>query len=92
MKNAIFALLLCACASFAQLTAVRAGRLIDPDSGTVLTDQVILIQGSKIQAVGKALAIPAGPRTAVRITATAIGRTRLERISTSMCAPPESRQ
>src|SRR4030088_230377 len=60
MKNAIFALLLCACASFAQLTAVRAGRLIDPDSGTVLTDQVILIQGNRIQAVGKALAIPTG--------------------------------
>src|SRR5258705_12720510 len=60
MKNAIFALLLCACASFAQITAVRAGRLIDPDSGTVLIDQIILIRGNKIQAVGKSLAIPAG--------------------------------
>jgi imidazolonepropionase-like amidohydrolase len=44
----------------AQTTAVRAGRLIDPDSGTVLTDQVVLIEDNKIQAVEKNLAIPAG--------------------------------
>ncbi len=43
-----------------QVTAVRAGRLVDPDAGTVLTDQIVLIQGDKIQAVGKGLAIPAG--------------------------------
>jgi len=45
-------------AMVAQVTAVRAGRLIDPDSGTVLTDQIVLIRGGKIQAVGKGLAIP----------------------------------
>ena len=50
------------CIASAQVTAVRAGRLIDPDSGTVLTDQVILIQANKIQAVGKGLAIPAGAK------------------------------
>jgi imidazolonepropionase-like amidohydrolase len=44
----------------AQVTAVRAGRLIDPDSGTVLSDQIILVQGNKIQAVGRGLAIPVG--------------------------------
>lgn len=60
MKTVVFALLLCACTSGAQITAVRAGRLIDPDAGTVLTDQIILIQGNKVQAVGKGLAIPAG--------------------------------
>ena len=43
----------------AQVTVVRAGRLIDPDSGTVLTNQVILIKDGKIQAVGGALALPA---------------------------------
>jgi imidazolonepropionase-like amidohydrolase len=59
MKRAIF-LLLCVTVASAQITAVRAGRLIDPDSGTVLTDQIVLIQGSKVQAVGKGLAIPAG--------------------------------
>src|SRR5882724_7839512 len=58
MKNAIFVLLLCVCTSRAQITAVRAGRLVDPDSGTVLTDQIVLIKGDKIQAVGKGLVIP----------------------------------
>jgi imidazolonepropionase-like amidohydrolase len=48
--------------AFSQVTAIRAGRLIDPDSGTVLTDQVILVQGNKIQAVGKGLAIPPGAK------------------------------
>src|ERR1700716_2657326 len=43
----------------AQVTVVRAGRLIDPDSGTVLTNQVIMIKDGKIQAVGKELALPA---------------------------------
>jgi imidazolonepropionase-like amidohydrolase len=43
----------------AQVTVVRAGRLIDPDSGTVLTNQVILIKDGKIQAVGRELALPA---------------------------------
>jgi imidazolonepropionase-like amidohydrolase len=43
----------------AQITAVRAGRLIDPDSGTVLTDQIILIRDSKIEKVGKGIDVPA---------------------------------
>ena len=43
----------------AQVTVVRAGRLIDPDSGTVLTNQVIMIKDGKVQAVGKDLAVPA---------------------------------
>jgi imidazolonepropionase-like amidohydrolase len=34
--------------------------MLDPDSGSVLTDQVILIQGNKVQSVGKSLVIPAG--------------------------------
>src|SRR5271166_3516075 len=44
----------------AQVTAIKAGRLIDPDAGTVLTDQTILIRANKVEAVGKGLAIPAG--------------------------------
>lgn len=43
----------------AQVTVVRAGRLIDPDSGTVLTNQVIMIKDGRVQAVGAALALPA---------------------------------
>src|SRR4030088_2793576 len=42
------------------LTAIRAGRLVDPASGAVAADQVILIEGSKFKAVGAGLSIPAG--------------------------------
>jgi imidazolonepropionase-like amidohydrolase len=45
--------------SFAQITAIRAGKLLDPDSGTVLNDQVILLRSSEIEKVGKGLEIPA---------------------------------
>jgi imidazolonepropionase-like amidohydrolase len=64
MRNAFFAMLVCALPSIAaaQVTVVRAGRLVDPDSGTVLIDQVIVVDGGKIQAVGKGLAIPAKAR------------------------------
>lgn len=44
----------------APITAIRAGRLIDPDTGTVATNQVIIIEGEKITAVGANLPIPAG--------------------------------
>jgi imidazolonepropionase-like amidohydrolase len=46
----------------AQVTAVKAGRLVDPDAGTVLSDQVILIRDHKIAEVGKGLAIPPGAK------------------------------
>ncbi len=62
MKRALF--VATACCIFAGLApaqeiAIRAGKLIDPDSGTVLSDQIILIHDSKIENVGKGLAIPA---------------------------------
>ena len=44
----------------AQTTAIKAGRLIDPETGTAASNQVILIEGEKIKAVGPNLAIPAG--------------------------------
>jgi imidazolonepropionase-like amidohydrolase len=44
----------------AQVTAIKAGRLIDTIAGTVLTDQVIVIRGQTIEAVGRGLAIPPG--------------------------------
>lgn len=44
----------------AHVTAIKAGRLIDPETGTAATNQVILIEGEKITAVGPNLAIPAG--------------------------------
>jgi imidazolonepropionase-like amidohydrolase len=44
----------------AQVTAIRAGKLVDPESGTVLSDQVVLIRNNKIEKVGKGIEIPAG--------------------------------
>jgi hypothetical protein len=31
-------------AAAGQVTVIKAGRLIDPDSGTVLTDQIIVVR------------------------------------------------
>jgi imidazolonepropionase-like amidohydrolase len=42
------------------VTAIRAGRLVDPDAGTAATDQVILIAGGRITAAGRDVAIPSG--------------------------------
>jgi imidazolonepropionase-like amidohydrolase len=44
----------------AQVIAIKAGSLIDPDAGTALADQTILIRANKIEAVGRGLAIPSG--------------------------------
>jgi imidazolonepropionase-like amidohydrolase len=44
----------------AQVTAIRAGRLVDPETGTVATNQVILVENRRFTAVGADVAIPAG--------------------------------
>ena len=49
-------------AATSQVIVVKAGHLVDPDSGNVLADQTILIRDHKIEAVGKGLAIPAGAK------------------------------
>jgi imidazolonepropionase-like amidohydrolase len=41
-------------------TAIRAGRLIDPDRGVAATNQIILVQDGVIKEVGPNVAIPAG--------------------------------
>jgi imidazolonepropionase-like amidohydrolase len=56
------AIFLSAVSATAQISAIKAGRLLDPDTGNVLTDQVIIVRDNKIESVGKALAIPAGAR------------------------------
>jgi imidazolonepropionase-like amidohydrolase len=52
--------LLLTLASTAQVTVIKAGRLIDPDAGKVLTNQIIVIRGNKVEGVGDHLAVPAG--------------------------------
>ncbi len=43
-----------------QVVAVRAGRLFDATSGTILTNQVVLIEGDRIADVGPAVEMPPG--------------------------------
>lgn len=42
--------------------AIKAGRLIDPETGTAATNQVIIVEGEKIKAIGANLPIPAGAK------------------------------
>ena len=44
----------------AQVTAIKAGRLIDPETATIAVNQVILIENGKFTAVGANVAIPKG--------------------------------
>ena len=44
----------------AAVIAIRAGSLVDAQAGRVLKNQIILIRGGKIDAVGGAVPIPAG--------------------------------
>jgi len=43
-----------------QVVAIRAGRLFDPKSGTLLSNQVVLIRGDRVADVGPAVSIPSG--------------------------------
>jgi imidazolonepropionase-like amidohydrolase len=46
----------------APVTAIRAGKFIDVQAGRVLANQIILIRGTKIEAVGANVAIPDGAK------------------------------
>jgi len=46
-------------AQTAPITAIRAGRLIDPDTGTSTPNAIVLIEGTRIRAVGAGVTIPA---------------------------------
>ena len=61
-KLLFLALLVAACSAGvrAQVTAIRAGKLVDPETGTVAANQVILVEGQTIKAVGPDLKIPSG--------------------------------
>jgi len=42
------------------VTAIRAGRLLDPDAGRVLANQIIVVEGNRIRDVGPNVAVPPG--------------------------------
>jgi len=64
MKNSLLPALLlvgvAALAARAQVTVIKAGRLIDPETATAQTNQVIVVEGGKIKAVGRGLGVPPG--------------------------------
>lgn len=45
-----------------QVTAIRAGRLVVPETGTVLSNQIILVEGARIKSVGPDVQIPQGAK------------------------------
>ncbi len=50
--------LLLALAAHAQTTVIKAGKLIDTETGTVLDNQLIIIEADTIKAVGSNLSVP----------------------------------
>src|SRR3712207_5532432 len=77
MKRYLFALLTLACLAAGadaqtpqaqptptpqQLIAIRAGRLIDTETGRESRNQIILVEGRKIKSVGANVQVPAGAR------------------------------
>jgi imidazolonepropionase-like amidohydrolase len=65
MMNRLFLLALLVLAflgvdAVAQVTAIRAGKLVVPETGATLVNQVILVEGARIKAVGPDVKIPAG--------------------------------
>jgi imidazolonepropionase-like amidohydrolase len=44
----------------AQVTVIKAGKLVDPDAGTTAINQVIIVESGKIKAVGAGLSLPSG--------------------------------
>ena len=43
----------------ATITAIRAGRLFDPEAGRMLPNQIIIVEGTRIRDVGPSVTIPA---------------------------------
>jgi imidazolonepropionase-like amidohydrolase len=53
-------LLPCSVVTHAQVVAIKAGKLVDPETGTTSVKQVIIVEGRKIKAIGQDLPIPTG--------------------------------
>lgn len=52
--------IVCSANGQAQVLAIKAGKLLDPATATITTDQVIIVENGKIKTVGAKLQIPAG--------------------------------
>ena len=58
--TALAAVALCCAAARAQVTVIKAGRLVDPETGTVAVNQTVVVEGRRIKAVGANVTLPAG--------------------------------
>jgi imidazolonepropionase-like amidohydrolase len=56
----VFGALVLPVAAPAQVVAIRAGHLVDPEAGTAAANQVILIEAGKFKEIGPNVTIPAG--------------------------------
>jgi imidazolonepropionase-like amidohydrolase len=54
----VFSIFLFGCANAQKFTVIKAGRLVDVEKGILLTNQVIIIEGNTIKAIGAVLVIP----------------------------------
>lgn len=59
-RVALLALLLCLPAIAADVIAIRAGRLVDPDAGSATSNRIILVESGKFREIGANIAIPSG--------------------------------
>src|SRR5919107_914264 len=50
----------------AQVTVIKAGRLVAPETGTVSENQLIVVEGERVEAVGADLDVPEGARCSTR--------------------------
>jgi imidazolonepropionase-like amidohydrolase len=57
---AVALLLLCAATGHAEIIAIKAGKLVDPDTGATAVKQIILVEDRVIKAIGGNVTIPAG--------------------------------
>jgi imidazolonepropionase-like amidohydrolase len=62
-KKLIYLCLLVVLPVAAQTVAIRAGNMVDPATGAVAKNQVILVENGKISAIGSNVAIPQGAET-----------------------------
>ena len=60
--SALFGATLAARRRRVPITAIRAGRLLDPEAGRILANQIILVEGTRIRDVGPNVAIPPARR------------------------------
>lgn len=52
--------LVCAVAGQAQVTAIKTGKLVDPETGSTSINQTIIVEAGKIKAIGPNLPAPSG--------------------------------